>query len=400
MPNVVDYLKWRGDLSFSERPFNDVDNLVLSLLAYMGFDGIVFSERSKKTISLETACAKMIRRIKKDPSLVTGLSRVDATFLEALKDAPRFAEARLGNYVNQIDSDKNMQFAALTIYLPSEQRYVSYRGTDGTLVGWRENLDLSFKVTEADKRAALYLENCVREYLKDTPEPHDACILVGGHSKGGNLASYAASVLPKELLPYLDRVWSNDGPNMCPGTVSHTAHDVLGKKYIRLLPNFSVVGMIFNDAETPMTIVQSSENSVMAHDAVSWQVECDHFVTCSDFTSECKHINEAFTSWYTSLPLEYRESMTNDLFDALMAGGAVYFSDITSSSASLRAVLTALMNTDRRTWSVFADLFATLVSASASTFREQINFAQRFSQSTDSEKNKLPQRAHKRTGAH
>ena len=328
----------------------------------------------------------MIENIKKDPSLISGLSRIDTTFLEALINSPRFAKARLGKYVNRLDHNKNMQFAGLTIYLPNGRRFISYRGTDGTLVGWRENLDLSFKITAADKRAAQYLEARIREYLQDTQTAAGAHILVGGHSKGGNLASYAATVLPQELLPYIDRVWSNDGPNMCPGILDGTAHDILGEKYIRILPQFSVVGMIFNDPQTPFTIVKSSETGMMAHDGISWQVERDHFITCSDFTPECKKVNEAFSSWYTDLPLEKREAMTNELFDALEAGGAVYFNEITASASSLRAVLSALMNTDRRTWSVFADLFGALVSASALTIREQMNPRQLFSPTTDKDK--------------
>lgn len=125
---------------------------------------------------------------------------------------------------------------------------------------------------------------------------------------------------------------------------------------------------------------------MMAHDGISWQVERDHFITCNDFTPECKKVNEAFSSWYTDLPLEKREAMTNELFDALEAGGAVYFNEITASASSLRAVLAALMNTDRRTWSVFADLFGALVSVSASTIREQMNPRQLFSPTTDTYK--------------
>ena len=354
MANIVDYLKWRGDILLDDCPFNDVDNLVLSLLSYLGFDDIVPSERSNKTVLLSDACQKMIESIKKDPSLISGLSRIDTTFLEALIDSPRFAKARLGKYVNRLDHNKNMQFAGLTIYLPNGSRFISYRGTDGTLVGWRENLDLSFKITAADKRAAQYLEARIREYLRDTQTAAGAHILVGGHSKGGNLDS--------------------------------TAHDILGEKYIRILPQFSVVGMIFNDPQTPFTIVKSSETGMMAHDGISWQVERDHFITCSDFTPECKKVNEAFSSWYTDLPLEKREAMTNELFDALEAGGAVYFNEITASGSSLRAVLAALMNTDRRTWSVFADLFGALVSASASTIREQMNPRQLFSPTIDTYK--------------
>ncbi len=135
----------------------------------------------------------MLEKLKDDPSLITGFSRVDGTFLEALVNAPRFANIELGRYVDRINVEKNLQFAAFTAYLPTGQMYVSFRGTDGTLVGWRENLNLSFQVTSADKSAALYLEKRIREHLADGNSATCANVMVGGHSKGGNLAAYAAT---------------------------------------------------------------------------------------------------------------------------------------------------------------------------------------------------------------
>ena len=382
MANVVDYLHWRGDLTFEKDPFNNVDNLILSILSYLGFGGVVPSERSEKRIQLGDACAKILKKLKGDPSLITGFSRVDGTFLEALVNAPRFANIELGRYVDRINVEKSLQFAAFTAYLPTGQMFVSFRGTDGTLVGWRENLNLSFKVTSADKSAALYLEKRIREHLAEGNNSTCANVMVGGHSKGGNLASYAATVCPEELLGTLERVWSNDGPNMCPEILPATAHKVLGDKYIRILPEFSVVGMIFDDPAVPKLIVKSSETGMMAHDGVSWQVMRNTFEFADDFQPECKKINEAFSTWYKDLPLSQREHFTNELFDALSAGGAVYFSDIISSPANLQPVVTALTKTEKQTKEVFFDLLSSLVNASATSLIENITESSQISQIT------------------
>ena len=382
MANVVDYLHWRGDLTFENDPFNNVDNLILSILSYLGFGGVVPSERSEKRVQLGDACVKMLEKLKGDPSLITGFSRVDGTFLEALVDAPRFANIELGRYVDRINVEKSLQFAAFTAYLPTGQIFVSFRGTDGTLVGWRENLNLSFKVTSADKSAALYLEKRIREHLAEGNSSTCANVMVGGHSKGGNLASYAATVCPEELLGTIERVWSNDGPNMCPEILPATAHKVLGDKYIRILPEFSVVGMIFDDPAVPKLIVKSSETGMMAHDGVSWQVMRNTFEFADDFQLECKKINEAFSNWYKELPLSDREHFTNELFDALSAGGAVYFSDIISSPANLQPVVAALTKTEKQTKEVFFDLLGSLVNASATSLIENITESSQISQIT------------------
>ena len=382
MANVVDYLHWRGDLTFEKDPFNNVDNLILSILSYLGFGGVVPSERSEKRVQLGDACTKMLEKLKDDPSLITGFSRVDGTFLEALVNAPRFANIELGRYVDRINVEKSLQFAAFTAYLPTGQMFVSFRGTDGTLVGWRENLNLSFKVTSADKSAALYLEKRIREHLAEGNNSTCANVMVGGHSKGGNLASYAATVCPEELLGTIERVWSNDGPNMCPEILPTTAHKVLGDKYIRILPEFSVVGMIFDDPAVPKLIVKSSETGMMAHDGVSWQVMRNTFEFADDFQPECKKINEAFSNWYKELPLSDREHFTNELFDALSAGGAVYFSDIISSPANLQPVVAALTKTEKQTKEVFFDLLSSLVNASATSLIENITESSQISQIT------------------
>ena len=370
MGNVVDYLHWRGDISFDNYPFNDVDNLILSILSYMGFGGVVPSERSEKTISLGKACSKMLDKIAKDPSLISGFSRVDNTFLEALVNSPRFSNIKLGRYVDRLNVEKSLQFAALTAYLPTGQIYVSFRGTDGTLVGWRENLILSYQITDADKSASIYLEKRIREHLTRGNKANCKNVLVGGHSKGGNLAAYAATTCPKELLGTLERVWSNDGPNIDPEILPLSAHDILGDKYIRIIPEFSVVGMIFDNPEIPRIIVKSSENGMYAHDGVSWLIERDAFQTADDLQPECKKINEAFSSWYKKLPLNEREHFTNELFDALSAGGALYFSDILSSTTSIQPVLSALARTDRETKEVFFNLISSLFNASAASFIE------------------------------
>lgn len=382
MANVVDYLHWRGDLTFEKDSFNNVDNLILSILSYLGFGGVVPSERSEKRVQLGDACTKMLSKLKDDPSLITGFSRVDGTFLEALVNAPRFANIELGRYVDRINVEKSLQFAAFTAYLPTGQMFVSFRGTDGTLVGWRENLNLSFQVTSADKSAALYLEKRIREHLAEGNSNTCANVMVGGHSKGGNLAAYAATVCPKELLGTLDRVWSNDGPNMCPELLHTTAHQVLGDKYIRILPEFSVVGMIFDDPAVPKLIVKSSETGMMAHDGVSWQVIRNTFEFTDDFQPECKKINEAFSTWYKELPLSDRERFTNELFDALSAGGAIYFSDIISSPANLQPVVAALTKTEKQTKEVFFDLLSSLVNASATSLIENITESSQISQLT------------------
>lgn len=359
MANLSDYLELRGDITLAERPFNDVDNLALATLAYLDLTGVVGGE-GERGVRLSDACGRLLELAGDDlSSRVRSLATVDGRFVSALGASARLGGAVLRDYVDVRDGERVMQFAAVTVDLEDGQSYVAFRGTDTTLVGWREDFILSFAITEAQRAAADYL---ARELERAAAEGRT--VLVGGHSKGGNLAAYAAASCPVALVGALGCVWSNDGPGMDRSVMPVSCHDVVGERYRRIIPAYSVVGRVFYD-EAPATIVRSSASRSLQHEPLTWQVGPAGFVEAEGPDPECLVVGRAFATWLARLAPEDRRRLTDELFDALSAGGAERFEDLLASPASAQKVLAALGGVDVQTRDAVLALLGDLVGASA-----------------------------------
>ena len=360
MPNMHDYLRWRGDLTLMERMFNDVDNIILACLSYLDFTGIVPAEGTNTGISLSHACEQLLARSNGDVTpYVRSLAHLNSKFVLLLAESRRFGSATLHSYVDVVDKSKALQFAALQVDLPNGETYVSFRGTDSTLVGWREDFMLSFTVTEAQRRAALYLERAARRAAK-----LDRLLRVGGHSKGGNLAIYAATCCSEEVRDHILRVYSNDGPGMAPEITPTSGWRIPSDRLRRIVPTYSVIGMLFARATDPRMIVVSDGAGFGQHDPTTWQVTRSGIDEARELLPDCVVLNKAIANWTEGVPLDERERVVGEVFDALASGGATRFDEIASSPEALQQVLRALGNADERTRDAAVALVQSTVSTS------------------------------------
>lgn len=348
MANMHDYLRWRGDLTFGERPFNDVDNLILSAFVYLDFTSIVPTEDQGGAIGLREACRKLLAKAGGDVApYVRSLAKVDTSFVELVGNSQRFGDARLSAYADVVDKKRALQFAALRIGLPQAGTYVAFRGTDTTLAGWRENFMTSFRVTAAQQEALEYLRRTI-----ECTDESEGCIRVGGHSKGGNLAEYAAAYCPAHLRERIVKVYSNDGPGTALEVLKPSPRAILGSRLRLIVPSFSVIGMLFARKNERRAIVASPASGIEQHDITTWQVRRDGIKEVRSLQPDCVALNEVIASWAHGIPLAERERLTNEIFDALQAGGATTLEQITSSPDKLQRVLRALSETDERTRSM------------------------------------------------
>lgn len=366
MANVHDYLRWRGDISLVEQPFNDADNLILSLLSYLDFSGIVPSREQGGSIELGEACATLVARANGNVRpYVRSLAKIDTDFVRLLASSRRFGPSRLRAYADIVDERQFLQFGALTVDLPQAGCYVSFRGTDSTLVGWEENLMISFQTTAGQHEARSYLERVLTQG-GTASEP----VRVGGHSKGGNLAEYAAASCPDHLRQRILCVYSNDGPGMAPEVMAHSTRALLGDTFRHIVPAYSVIGMLFARKDEPRTIVASSAAGIEQHDPVTWQLTPTGFQEATALSPDCLVVNNAIASWVKAIPLDKRESVTASIFEALRAGGATRLNEIASSPEHLQKVLRALGATDEHTREVALALVQSAVDSSVESVRE------------------------------
>lgn len=303
MGNIYTYIKWRGDLSFQEREFCDADNLVLSQFVYADLSGFVPTREEGGYISLEEAFDKIKQSCRKDFFEEKNINYI-VNLMAATK---RYSKLKLFNYTDILDEETGTQFAAMHIGIDDKTVYVAFRGTDDNLLGWREDFSMSFQLMPSQKLATDYLKNTICE---------DKNYIVGGHSKGGNLAVYASMNLNENQLGSIIEIYNNDGPGISEDIVDIKNYNQISLKLKRIVPQFSIIGSLF-EREKPTEIVLSSAEGFMQHDILSWQIEGDHLLLTDTLSKSCQFCNEIFDNWIESGTPEQKKSFTNDFFQRI-----------------------------------------------------------------------------------
>ena len=357
MANIVDYLAWRGDLSFAERPFNDVDNIILSTLSYLDFSGIVPGP-GEGGVTLASACSKVLEETGGDVNLrVRSLARLDPKLLLQLASSRRFGHILLHDSVDKFDAKLSLQFAAIQMDITPDHTYVAFRGSDSTLVSWREDFMLSFTVTRAQQEAVAYLKAALTQ-ARDLGRK----VYVGGHSKGGNLAIYAALCCPADLQDLIACIWNNDGPGISHKVIPVIPRKLFGERYRRIVPAYDMVGIIFEHDSDPRTVVASSASGAWQHDPFSWQVLPRGVEELDDLSPESKAMRSALKAWLANVPLKQRAVLVDQFFNALEAGGAHTLSEVAGSAQSLKTVLNAMGGMDESTKELLRNLAGSMVA--------------------------------------
>ncbi len=319
MANIFDYLSWRADVPLSVDPFNEVDNLVLSKLAYTDFEGAVPPDGDG--ISLREAHDRFFAHHTREEILRSTVLTAKAPLLmEEMRDGARFGEMRLCRYLNEVDREKNEQIAAVT-FLPEDGSVcVAFRGTDNTLTGWKEDFDLSYLARTPGQQRAV-------DYLNETGRRFSGPIRVCGHSKGGNFAVYAASFCDREIQDRIEAVYTNDGPGFRRETVGDPRYRRVLPRVYSILPDTSVIGrLLYNDCRN--RVVRSSAAGIYQHDGFSWEVRRNRFVKAPPSEMGI-FIDRTLDLWLIKMNDEERRSFTETVFALLEATGKETFSEIT-----------------------------------------------------------------------
>lgn len=321
MGDIRDYVKWRGDLTFKQDPFNAVDNLVLAQLSYVDFRDIIPTPLSGGGITLQQAAKDFFElNDERELELVQSFIWEAPFFMREAAGCPRFANLILSNYVDCVDVDEEMQFAAFHIGLGDGTTYIAFKGTDDTIIGWKEDFNMSFMTPVPSQRAAA-------EYVNRTVRAAAGKLRMGGHSKGGNLAIYAAVKSNARVRRRILEVYNNDGPGFDRKMISDPVYQQMLPKVKTIVPQHSVVGMLLEHEERYM-VVKSSQNGVMQHDAMSWQVTGNRFETVDRVSPASAVFNEALSRWINSLSMKQRAEFVDTLFSIITASGAKTLSDI------------------------------------------------------------------------
>lgn len=361
MANMFDYLTWRGDLTLSQSPFNDVDSLILSTMSYIFFDGVV-AESMEERITIGEMADRFLARPQTEWKLRIA---EDERLLRVLKESDRFINMELCGYVNKLDFQTEKQFAALTILLGDGTVFVVYRGTDYSLVGWKENFNMCFMDdVPAQQDAAAYLTRAAETFP-------DMGLRVSGHSKGGNLAVYAAAMCPGEVQERIRVVYNHDGPGFRETVLGREGYQNILPRMKTFLPQFSVVGLLLEQKGEGI-VIRSSESGILQHEPYSWEMLGADFVKQNSLMEKSYFLDNTVTRWMNGLTEQQRELFIDAIYEAVAATPVDDFGEANISPKMIISTLQALHAEDEGT-KIISSGFKMLLDAARKTADEFVN---------------------------
>lgn len=333
MANLFDYLKWRGDLTFNQVPFGKIDALLLSQISYCLISNLV-SENLSESITLKTLCERM----KKTPDFENRkkigylINKNTTDLLLNAGNSRRFENVGVCGLKEVFDEEKTEQFMGITFFADGKA-IVSYRGTDDSFVGWKEDFNISW----ADEIPA---QTDAKKYIKEVCAKVRNKIIVIGHSKGGHLAIAAAVETGKNIQKRIEKVYNFDGPGF--EKEYYLSEDYLAVKdrIVSVYPELSIVGMIFYHPDK-FDIVKSDGVAVMEHDALTWQICGNDFIFADDFDSKSKFFYKAFNEWTENLNQKQIKNFVLALFSVIEASEAKTNSELVENSLLTNARMVA-----------------------------------------------------------
>ncbi len=356
MANIIDYVKWRGDISIAKSKFNEIDSLILNRFSYFPLDSLI---KKNEMVSIKELSERFEKKGKDNLKI---LWEDDAELFPEIGQSERFGKMMVVENVAKLEKEQEEQFAAVTIILPDNTIYVSFRGTDNTLIGWKEDFNMSFKShLKSQIDAKKYLENIAAKYP-------DKKIRLGGHSKGGNLAVYASVFANSEVKSRIINVYNNDGPGFNEDITNTKEYKNAIKKVITYIPQDSIFGMLLNHEEK-FIIVQSIQKGVMEHDVYSWQVIRKNFVALKEVTDGSKFINKTIKNWLNNLDLHTREQVIDIVFEIINSTEAETLKDL---KLSLKKNAVAILSAYSRIGNEDKKMIMTTITAFFEILKENV----------------------------
>lgn len=359
MADLFDYILWRGDLTFRQDPPNEVDALIFSALSYIHYGGIV-AEKPEFPVLLRDAAEYFFTR--EEPEKYVRVEK-DLDLLQKAAMSIRFGQSRLVMYRDVFIPEQETQFAAQTFLLDDDSAFLAFRGTDYSLVGWKEDFNMSFQQTVPAQRMAV-------QYLREVAAEFALPLRLGGHSKGGNLAVFAAARSGPQLQKQILEVYNHDGPGFTSYMMGDPGYLAIVPRIKTYIPESSVIGMLLEHEEA-YTVVKSRTVSLLQHDPYSWEIMGRSFHTVEEISENSRFLDATIKAWFAGMTDQERSRLVDVLFTLLGSGGVESTLDIfhprntlnylktLSSDDNMRKVLTeefqGLLEAARRTRARFED---------------------------------------------
>lgn len=383
MRNMVEYLRWRGDISFRLLPVCEADYLVFSQLAYIPFEGIV-EESFTPSLTLGQAAKKVLDEINKKGGKYLFFLAENVSLLKEIINSPRYSELYVCAHVNIINHKKQEQFSAITFIIPdhgdpgNNACVVAFRGTDSTVIGWKEDLNMAFsKAVPSQLDAVRYLERVSAAFPLQR-------LFVCGHSKGGNLAVYSSAFCDRDVQENIAAVRNLDGPGFSEEIIISEAFRRIMDRTETVVPSSSIVGILFEHAEE-FTVIRSYSNSAgLQHNPFTWELDRGGYVTVEKITGASMYIDDTLTRWLASMPDEMREKLVNGIYTLITSSGEDDIRNVFKPK-NVISVLKTLSRLDPETAKVLKQALVLFNSAADNNLPKFIDKLVRSSRQADNE---------------
>lgn len=338
--NIIDYVEdeLRG---FDELPLSAVDSLVLSQFSYNEMSPFFSPPEEAKSLTIgETLRAEHFSPMF-DAIFEEEKSRL---LLCAMAASPRFRDLKLSHYVSEYDAQEGKQFSAVCIRLSESLTYIVFRGTDDSLIGWKEDFGLAFRPQVPSQRRA-------SEYFTLVAACERGSFILGGHSKGGNLAVYAAMTVSADIQQRIIAVYDHDGPGFKEGVLDNDGYLRIKDRINKTVPQSSLIGMLLDGHDSYSVVCCRRLGGVMQHNPFMWEVSPEgSFRPVDEVTESAKYVNTAMRMWIDGLTDEEFERLVETLFGIFQAGNAETLSEITQQwRKNAKAMFAALKDLDPET---------------------------------------------------
>ena len=314
MNNMLDYVKWRGDLSFKKAAMNEVDGMIFAKLSYVGFE-VFFDGLEKADEAVNIAdFADCLKRSGKPPinMLLVKTSEYE-DLLNACAKSHRFGKVKISDYVNIYEPAREMQFSAVTFETDDKSVVVAFRGTDDTVAGWKEDFNMGFLETVPSQEESVRYLNRIAEKFPDRK------LITLGHSKGGNLALFSSIMSPLKVNSRITRVYNYDGPGFIGNIDSMPTYKRLIGRITTLVPESSIIGMLLERREKTTVVKSNATGGFNQHSGFTWEVMGTKFIRLETIDAGSRMLDTALKSYLNNSTIEQRRNFA-DALSAILSG--------------------------------------------------------------------------------
>lgn len=367
MSNILDYIYWRGDITFEQSPFNEVDGLILSQISYCNFDNLIDSDFTKKGITLSDLY-ELYRTApdwNKRSDFGAMINPLTNDLFRTAAGSRRFGNLKCCGYRNIINLEKDEQFAAITFCFEDGTNFIAYRGTDDTIVGWQEDFDLGWKETVPAQKDA-------KEYFEQAASSLRGPFRLGGHSKGANLVIYAAAKANDKAKKRILKVYPYDGPGFRKEFFESNEYLSVREKITVCKPQLSIVGMLF-ESDSNFISVECDGKGVFQHDPFNWHTSPLSFVALTDLDDESRLISKAINGWFSELNDEQKKLFVKTVFGILKDSDTRTNADLIANwKTTLPKMLKAMYELDEKTRDAVSNSLQLLFKTAFDTVKDSV----------------------------